>query len=107
MSISSPLPQIAQKFREYIENHPYDFNDDRIASVMDFLYISYQESKGKDPVKISQGFMDLENYMEGISLDDNNAIFILVCSLCDMYEKRAFHDGLLLGAHLTLELQEK
>ena len=43
----------------------------------------------------------------GISLDDNNAIFGQVCSLCTLFEERAFKDALQLGAHLILELQEK
>lgn len=47
MSISSPLPQIAQKIREYIENHPYDFNDDRIASVMDFFIFPIRKVKAR------------------------------------------------------------
>ena len=40
-------------------------------------------------------------------LDDNNEIFGLVCSLCTLFEERAFKDALQLGAHLILELQGK
>lgn len=101
------LPDVAQKFREQIEKRNYDFKDDRVASVMDFLYVTYTESKDRGPKAIEQGFIDLENYMEGVSLEDNDAIFALVCTLCDLYEERAFKDGLQLGAYLILELQGK
>ena len=107
MNIDFTLPVVAQKFRECIEKRNYDFKDDRASSVMDFLYVAYVETKDKDPVEISDGFKNLDDYMEGISLDDNNAIFSLVCTLCDLYEKRAFKDGLQLGAYLILELQRK
>ena len=107
MNIDFTLPVVAQKFRESVENRNYDFKDDRASSVMDFLYVAYMEAKDKDPVEISDGFKALDDYMEGISLDHNNAIFNLVCTLCDLYEKRAFKDGLQLGAYLILELQGK
>ena len=107
MRFDFTLPQPVQKFREHIEKHSYDFKDDRVESVMDFLYVAYMESKGRDPQSIEQGFVDLENYMEGVSLKHNDAIFALVCNLCDLYEERAFKDGLQLGAYLILELQGK
>ena len=107
MNIEFTLPVVAQRFREFIEKRNYDFKDDRVSSVLDFLYVAYIESKGRDPQEISQGFIDLDNHMESLSLDENNAIFCLVCHLCDLYEKRAFKDGLQLGASLILELQGK
>lgn len=107
MRIDYALPDVAQKFRELIAQHNYNFNDDRVSSVMDFLYVAYAENRGKDPAEISQGFDALEDYTEGISLKDNDAIFLLVCGLCDLYDKRAFKDGLQLGAYLILELQGK
>ena len=105
MSIDYALPDVAQKFRELIAQHDCNFNDDRVSSVMDFLHVAYTENRSKDPAEISQGFNALEDYMEGLNLKDNDAIFLLVCSLCDLYDKRAFKDGLQLGAYLILELQ--
>lgn len=107
MRIDYTLPDVAQKFRELIAQHNYNFNDDRVSSVMDFLYAAYTESRTKDPDEISQGFDALEDYMGGVSLKDNDAIFLLVCGLCDLYDMRAFKDGLQLGAYLILELQRK
>ena len=105
MRIDYALPDVAQKFRELIEKRNYDFKDDRIASVMDYLHVVYMENQGRDPASIEQGFVALDNYLEGVSLEDNNAIFALVCELCNLYEERAFKDGLQLGAYLILELQ--
>lgn len=107
MRIDYALPEVAQKFQDLIAQRDYDFKDDRVESVMDFLYVAYIECKGRDPKSIEQSFVDLENYMEGVSLKDNDAIFVLVCTLCDLYEERAFKDGLQLGAYLMLELQGK
>lgn len=107
MRIDFALPEIARSFHEHVAKQDYDFKDDRVASVMDYLYVTYIESRDRDLKAIEQGFVDLENYMEGVSLEDNDAIFALVCTLCDLYEERAFKDGLQLGAYLILELQGK
>ena len=100
-------PEVVCRFREHIQQHKYDFKDDRASGVMDYLYIAYIENQGRDPETIQQAFVDLNDYLEKVSLDDNNAIFGLVCRLCNLYEERAFKDGLQLGAYLILELQEK
>ena len=65
----------------------------------------YAETQGKDPETISNGFVALEKYMAGVTLEHNNNIFSLVCHLCNLYEERAFKDGLQLGAYLILELK--
>ena len=101
------LPEIAQRFSEIIQKGDYEFNDDRVSSVLEFLYVVYADNQGRDPKEIEQGFMDLDGCLENVSLDDNNEIFSIVCSLCNSYEERAFKDGLRLGAYLMLELQGK
>ena len=107
MRIDYTLPEVAQRFQEQIAQRNYDFKDDRVSSVMEYLYVIYTESQGRDPKEIEQGFVALDNYLEGVSQEDNNAIFSLVCNLCNLYEERAFKDGLQLGAYLILELQGK
>lgn len=76
------------------------------ASVLEFLYIAYTEVQDCDPPDINEGFKKLGVHLEQLPLNENNAIFSIVCELCDAYEKRAFMDALRLGAYLTLELQE-
>ncbi len=100
-------PKVVRDFREHIQQSSIDVGDDRVSSALDYLYVTYAENQPADTEDIKQGFMNLDNYLAGVSLDDNNAIFSLVCGLCSLYEERAFKDGLRLGAYLMLELQEK
>jgi hypothetical protein len=94
-------------FYEQIQQNGYVFDDDRIGSVLEALYVVYADSQGSDSEEIRQGFADLENYLCKLSLEENNEIYALVCMLCTHYEERAFRDGLQLGAQLILELQDK
>lgn len=106
-TIHYDIPTIAKAFSEHIHTGAFGFKNSDAASVLEFLYIAYTEIQGRDPKAIDQGFVRLGEHLELLSLDENNAIFSIVCELCDAYEKRAFMDAIRLGAYLTLELQEK
>ena len=99
------VPVVAQRLGEYIKTHPYGYSDAGATSALEMIYAMYADTRGKDPEAISAGFEALERYMAGISLEHNNNIFSLVCNICNLYEERAFKDGLQLGAYLILELQ--
>ena len=95
---------LAQRLRTYIEAHPFDPGDSDYETVLDQIYQVYAESHESDPPEISEGFKELENFLEILPLDDNNAVFNLCCRLCTAYEHKAFLDGIQYGAHLILEL---
>ena len=95
---------LAQRLKAYIETHPFDAGDSNNETVLDQLYQAYAESHESDPPEIQAGFAELENFLETLPLDDNNAVFNLCCRLCTAYEYKAFLDGLQYGAHLMSEL---
>ena len=98
------MDNIAQRLKAYIEAHPFDPGDSDCESVLDQLYQAYAESHESDPPEISEGFKELECFLETLPLDNNNAVFNLCCRLCSAYERKAFLDGLQYGAHLMSEL---
>ena len=103
----------------YNENNPYD-NDQIRADFnelyqqmngmplreMDQLYQAYTESHESDPAEIGDGFTELEEFLHALPLEDNNAVFNLCCRLYSAYERKAFRDGLLYGAHLIQEITD-
>ena len=97
---------LAQRLKAYIETHPFDAGDSNNETVLDQLYQAYAESRESDPPEIQAGFAELENFLETLPLDDNNAVFNRCCRLCTAYEHKAFLDGLQYGAHLILELHK-
>lgn len=99
------MNKIINQLKTYIEAHPFDSGDSDCETVLDQLYQAYAESHESDPVEISTGFKELEEFLCKLPLEDNNAVFNLCCRLCSVYEHKAFIDGVQYGAHLMLELR--
>ena len=106
-TIPHSLPKVAQLFSQHIHTHPFQLCGTDAASVLELLYITYTETLGSDPEEIRQGFEKLGAHLERLPLDENNAIFAIICDLCNAYEKRAFLDAIKLGTYLITELQEE
>ena len=98
------MKEIARRLDAYIQAPPFDSDDSDCETVLDQLYQAYAESHESDPPEISEGFKELECFLETLPLDDNNAVFNICCRLCSAYERKAFLDGLQYGARLVKDL---
>ena len=98
------MKKILQSLKSYIETNPFDSGSDDCATVLDQLYLAYANSHESDPPEISEGFKELEEFLHTLPLNDNNAVCSICCHLCGEYERKAFIDGLLYGAHLIREI---
>ena len=100
------MDKTAARLKAYIDTHLFDPGDSDCKTVLEQLYQAYAESHESDPPEISKGFKELEDFLETLPLDDNNAVFNLCCRLCSAYERKAFIDGMEYGANLMQELRE-
>ena len=98
------MQSFAEALKSYTHDHLFDDGNGDAETVLDQLYQAYAESHESDPPEISEGFKELECFLEILPLSDNNAVFNLCCRLCSAYEEKAFRHGLLYGAHLMREL---
>ena len=98
------MEKLLQNLKIYIETHPFDSGSDDCTTVLDQLYLAYANSHESDPPEIREGFKELEEFLHTLPLSDNNAVCNLCCRLCGEYERKAFIDGFLCGAHLMMEL---
>ena len=101
------MQSFAEALKAYTRDHPFDPGNGDAETVLDQLYQAYAESHESDPLEISEGFKELECFLESLPLSDNNAVFNLCCRLCTAYEAKAFRHGLVYGAHLMQELFTK
>ena len=99
------MRDVANRLNEYIANHALDLGDSGCEAVLDQLYQAYAESHESDPAEIGDGFKELEEFLHALPMEDNNAVFNLCCRLCSTYERKAFRDGILYGAHLISEIK--
>lgn len=102
----SAIPSIAQALYSYIKAIHLTFDDGDADSVLELLYNAYVNTQGSDPEEIKAKFATIEECLSEVSLDMNNDIFAAVCDLCMAFEKKGFMDGITLGSHLILELQD-
>ena len=98
------MQSFAEALKAYTRAHPFDAGNGDAETVLDQLYQAYAESHESDSPEISDGFKELECFMECLPLSDNNAVFNFCCCLCTAYEEKSFRHGLLYGAHLMQEL---
>ena len=101
------MKDIARRLNVYIESHPLDLGDSDCETVLEQLYQAYAETQESDPAEIGDGFKELEEFLHTLPLADNNAVFNLCCRLCSAYERKAFRDGILYGAHLISEIKSE
>ncbi len=101
------MQSIINLLKHYMAIYPFDTGDQDCKTVLDQLFRVYQESHEFDPPDIREGFKELDALLDRLTLDDNNAVFNLCCSLCTAYEHKAFLDGFCYGAQLMMELGEK
>ncbi len=98
------MNNIAKRMKAYIDTHPFDSGDYDYETILEQLYMAYSESNEADPPEIKDAFAELNNFLDGLSLDDNNAVFGLTCRISIAYERRGFLNGLQYGAYLMNEL---
>ena len=75
------MQSFAEALKAYTHNHPFDSGSCDSEIVQDQLYQAYCEFHESDPPEISNGFKELESFLEFLPLDDNNAVFTFCCRL--------------------------
>lgn len=69
------MQSFAEALKAYTRDHPFDAGNGDTETVLDQLYQAYAESHESDPPEISEGFKELECFLETLPLSDNNAVF--------------------------------
>ena len=101
------MQTLLELLKRCAESHSFDTGDPENRTVLDQLYRAYAESHENDPPGIREGFKELENYLEVLPLDDNNAVFNLCCRICVAYEHKAFIDGFHYGVQFVTETTQR
>ena len=98
------MQSIINLLKHHLQTAPFDTGDPDCKTVLEQLFLAYQESHESDPQEIRDGFKELDTMLGQLPLCNNDAVYGLCCSLCSAYERKAFLDGFQYGAHLMMEL---
>ena len=98
------MQDLINLLRRYLENQSFDTGDPDCKTVLDQLYWAYAESHEIDPPEITDGFKELDAYLETLPLENINGVWNLCVRICVEYERKAFLDGLHYGVQLIREL---
>ena len=58
------MQSFAEALKSYTRDHPFDARNGDAETVLDQLYQAYAESHESDPPEISEGFKELECFLE-------------------------------------------
>ena len=75
------------------------------GSILDFLWYSYSASNPIDDGLIKESEQKLNPVYQELSWRNSDILSNLVTDLCTAYQRAAFLEGILIGAHLSEELR--
>ena len=76
-------------------------------SILRFLWQAYACSNPTDDGQIQKSNDALSPIYRELSVKNADTLSNLICDLCTAYQRAAFYDGILVGVHLTEELEIK
>ena len=96
-----------EKLKTYLAEHPPDYGDCDVRSVLEMLYTYYSQYNRLDTAEIKSDFETLYHQLTGKPLRELDNIIDTVTTLCWHHEKSGFTEGIKLGILLATELSDE
>ncbi len=96
-----------QSLMDYIQKEKLTSREDGDQPCLDSIWWHYGECYNLDSSAAKEGFRNLRERLDTLSVEDSDTVITEVGSLCAEYERIAFTAGLRLGAQLMLELSKE
>ena len=101
------MREFIQRLQAQIAENPPNYGDYDAMSIIEMLYHTYTENNPPYNQLIRDGFQELNDLLEGMTLDENNSVFHVVSGLCMEHSWLSFEAGLKVGLLLSDELAER
>ncbi len=95
-----------QSLIDYIQKEKITFREERDQPCLDSIWWHYGECYNLDSSAAKEGFRNLRERLDTLSVEDSDTVITEVGCLCAEYERIAFTAGLRPGAQLMLELTQ-
>lgn len=100
------MNRYTKNLKDFLSQQTPNYGYADAESLMELLYYSYTSDNPVDNSVIRYQFKQLDDILNHLSLDENNAIFRLAGELCIAHERQAFLDGIHVGLRLFSELND-
>ena len=94
----------SQVLGRFVEEHPTNFGDGGADSILDMLFVHYEEFNRFDTEEIREGFAKLYQELDGMSLRQLDRVIDTACSLCRNHQMAGFVEGVKVGVRMRMEL---
>lgn len=88
---------------KFVMDHPPDFGDGNAHSILEMLFIHYEEFNNFESEVIQEEFDRLYRELEEITFPKTDQIIHTVCSLCREYERAGFIEGVKVGVRMGID----
>ena len=95
------ITQLKRELAEYEAKCGYEGHD----SILDFLWYCYLSTNPVDDGQIQQAESAIAPVFNELSTKNSDKLSDYILELCTAYQRAAFLEGILIGAHLTEELE--
>lgn len=100
------MKQYIEAFNTYLENKGINFDDADVETLLGGLFCCYQQSNGLGSDTIREHFSSLDHILSELSVEKNDRVFDLVCTLLCECQRIAFEEGVTVGFRLYNELHK-
>ena len=99
------MREFVERLKACIAEHPPNYGDYDATTLVEMLYHTYTENNPLNNQAIKDGFRSMNDLLEGLSVEENNQVFHVVCDLCLEHAWLGFEAGLKVGLILMKELE--
>lgn len=92
-----------EKMKQYIADHPVQYGEGTVESLMDMFYRCYAEHNPLENEAAREKLALLRERYREEGYQDEDILFMSVLTLCAEYQQVAFQEGFRTGAQWTME----
>ena len=91
------------QLRDYVLTNPPNYGDGNARSILDMLFCHYEEFNRFDTDAIQEGFQQIYNELDEVSLQQLDYVIHKTCELCREHEMAGFTEGIKVDVKLRIE----
>ena len=101
------MQQYIENFKHYFRQNPMQSNCCEMKTLLGMLSCCYCQRKGSDSMEVQKEFHRLDTLLEKLSIQEQDQLMDITCTLCGDHQREAFADGVLTGFRLFTELMQE